>query len=145
VAATAASLVCVCGCYGYIAPPRGQSLVGREVQLSLTDSGSVVLASAIGPSAESITGRIVVDTAATYVVSLSSVRRRGGDETEWRGERVLVARTLITDIGARRFSPTRTALFSGVVSAGLVAARFAFQGRGSGGGGGGVGQSGSPR
>lgn len=143
-AVAAASLACVCGCYGYIAPPRGQSLVGREVQLSLSDSGSVVLASAIGPSAESITGRIVADSGASYVVALTAVRRRDGDETTWRRERVLVTRTLITDIGTRRFSPTRTAVFSGVVSAGLVAARFAFQGRGSGGGGGGVGQSGSP-
>ena len=55
------------------------------------------------------------------------------------GEQVLVDRTLITEAGTRRFSPSRTALFSGILSAGLVAARLAFGGHGSGGGGGGTG------
>ena len=138
-AVLAASVVGLCGCYGYIAPPHGSSLVGSEAQLRLSDSGAVVLASKIGPSVESITGRVVVDSASSYIVSLSSVRRRDGDETIWRGERILVDRSLVTEAGARRFSPSRTALFSGIVSAGLVAARLAFQGHGSGGGGGGIG------
>ena len=138
-AVVAASVVGLCGCYGYIAPPHGSSLVGSEAQLRLSDSGAVVLASKIGPSVESITGRVVVDSASSYIVSLSSVRRRDGDETIWRGERILVDRSLVTDAGTRRFSPSRTALFSGIVSAGLVAARLAFQGHGSGGGGGGIG------
>ena len=141
----AATVPLLAGCYGYVAAPRVESLVGRQAQLWLSDSGAVVLAPAIGPSAESITGRVVGDSGSTYILSLSSVRRRGGDETAWRDEHVAISRTLITEIGTRRFSTTRTALFSGIVSAGLVAARFAFQGHGSGAGGGGVGQSGNPR
>lgn len=129
----------LCGCYGYVAPPRGASLAGREAQLSLSDSGAVILASAIGPAAEAITGRVVVDTGSAYIIALSTVRRRDGDETTWRGERVLVPRAVVTDASQRRFSPSRTALFGGIVSASLVAARLAFQGHGSGGGGGGVG------
>ena len=129
----------LCGCYGYMAPPRGESLVGREAQLALSDSGAVVLAAAIGPAAESITGRVVTDSGGAYIVALSTVRRRDGDETVWRGERVLVPHALVLDVGQRRFSASRTALFGGVVSAGLLAARLAFQGHGSGGGGGGVG------
>ena len=139
VATAAASVVGLCGCYGYVAPPHGSSLVGREAQLWLSDSGAVMLASKIGPSAESITGRVVTDSASGYVVSLASVRQRDGDETLWHGEQVLVDRTLITEAGTRRFSPSRTALFSGILSAGLVAARLAFGGHGSGGGGGGTG------
>ena len=140
-ATVAASVAGLCGFYGYIAPPRGSSLVGNEAQLRLSDSGAVVLASKIGPSAESITGRVVVDSASSYIVALSSVRRRDGDETIWRGEKILVERALVTEAGTRRFSPSRTALFSGIVSAGLVAAKLAFQGHGSGGGGGGIGGS----
>jgi len=138
-AIAAASVVGLCGCYGYIAPPHGSSLVGSDAQLRLSDSGAVVLASKIGPSAESITGRVLTDSASSYIVALSSVRRRDGDESVWRGERILVDRSLVTEAGMRRFSPSRTALFSGIVSAGLVAARVAFQGHGSGGGGGGIG------
>jgi hypothetical protein len=140
-AAMAASAVGLSGCYGYIAPARGSSLVGSEARLQLSDSGAVVLASKIGPSAESITGRVVVDSASSYILALSSVKRRDGDETLWRGERIIVDRALVADAGARRFSPSRTALFSGLLSAGLVAAKLAFQGHGSGGGGGGVGGS----
>ena len=135
----AASVVALCGCYGYVAPPPGASLVGREAQLQLSDSGAVVLASKIGPAAESITGRIVADSAPGYVVSLVSVRQRDGAETFWHGEHVMIDRTLITQAGARRFSASRTAFFGGIVSAGLVAVRLAFQGHGSGGGGGGIG------
>jgi hypothetical protein len=138
-AAAAASIVCLAGCYGYVAPPRGASLVGRDAQLWLSDSGAVVLASTIGPRAESITGRILADSSSGYLVALSAVRRRDGDETEWRGERVMISRALIIDAGTRQFSPSRTALFSGILSAGLLAARQAFIGRGSGGGGGGIG------
>ena len=135
---SAASVVALCGCYGYVAPPRGTSLVGKATELWLSDSGAVVLASQIGPSVEAITGRVVADSANGYVVALSSVRRRDGDETVWNGEHILVSRALITDAGTRQFSPSRTVLFSGIVSAGLVAARMAFQGHGTGGGGGGV-------
>jgi hypothetical protein len=135
---SAASVVALCGCYAYVAPPRGTSLVGKSSELWLSDSGAVVLASQIGPSVEAITGSVIADSANGYVVALSSVRRRDGDETIWNGESVFVSSSLITEVGARRFSPSRTALFSGIVSAGLVAARMAFQGHGTGGGGGGV-------
>jgi len=138
-ATIAASVVLLCGCYGYVAPMSGSSLVGREAQLWLSDSGAVVLASKIGPSAESITGRILTDSTPAYVVSVAAVRQRGGNETLWHGERIAVDRMLITQAGTRRFSPSRTALFSGIVSVGLLAARKAFLGRGSGGGGGGIG------
>jgi hypothetical protein len=140
----AASVVGLCGCYGYVAPGPGSSLVGTEAQLQLSDSGAVVLASKIGPSAESITGRIVTESAPGYVVSVVSVKQRDGNETFWHGERLVVDRTLITQAGMRRFSPTRTAIFSGALSVGLLAVRQAFLGRGSGGGGGGVG-GGQPR
>jgi len=143
-ATLAASVVGLCGCYGYVAPRPGSSLVGTEAQLQLSDSGAVVLAAKIGPSAESITGRIVTDSAPGYVVSVASVRQRDGGETLWHGEHVLVDRALVVDAGTRRFSPSRTAFFSGVVSVGLLAARQAFLGRGSGGGGGGI-SGGQPR
>ena len=45
----------------------------------------------------SVTGRIVADSADSFVVSLSTVRRRDGDETSWRGERVSIGRPLVID------------------------------------------------
>src|SRR5690242_1947757 len=89
-AVCAASVAALCGCYAYVAPPRGTSLVGKSSELWLSDSGAVVLASQIGPSVEAITGRVVGDSTTGVVVALSSVRRRNGDETIWNGERVFV-------------------------------------------------------
>ena len=138
-------LAAAAGCYSYVAPATGTALTGRETQLQLTDSGAVVLASTIGPSASAIIGRLVADTGSIYVMSLTSVRQRGGEETGWRGEHVAVPHALVMSADTRRFSISRTALFSSVVSAGLIAARQAFHGLGTGGGGGGIGRSGQPR
>lgn len=144
-AVPAASLAWVMGCYGYVAAARGEPLAGREAQLWLSDSGAVVLASSIGPAAESLVGRVVTDTGTVVVLAVERVRQRNGSEIEWQGERIAVSRTLIVDAGTRRFSPSRTALFSSILGAGLLAARQAFQGKGSGGGGGGLGRSGGFR
>ena len=141
----AASLVSVVGCYGYVTPSRGESMAGHEAELWLSDSGSVVLASAIGPRAEALVGRVAADSGATMVLALDRVRDRDGNEVAWHGERIAVSRTLITELGTRRFSPSRSAFFGGIVGVGLIAARQAFQGRGSGGGGGGTGQTGASK
>lgn len=133
------------GCYGYVAPPPGASLAGREVQLWLSDSGAVVLTPTLGPAVESVVGRVLSDTGSTVVMAVTATQQRGGAESAWHGERVAISRTLIIDAGTRRFSASRTALFGGILGAGLIAARQAFQGRGSGGGGGGVGQAGGLR
>lgn len=144
-AAFMAACLAAIGCYGYVAPPRGTSLLGRDAQLQLTDSGAVVLASTIGPAASAVIGRVVADSGAVYVLSLTGVRQRSGDETPWRGERIAVAHALVTSADARGFSPSRTALFSSILSIGLIAARQALHGAGTGGGGGGIGRSGQPR
>lgn len=141
----AASLVWVVGCFGYVTQKPGGSLAGCEAELSLSDSGAVVLAPVVGPHAEALVGRVLADSGVTVVLELDRVRQRDGSEVEWRGERVHVSRTLITDIGTRRFSPSRSAFLGGLVGVGLIAARQAFQGKGSGGGGGGTGQTGVPR
>lgn len=144
-AMAAAGLVGFVGCYGYVTPSPGGSLAGHQAELSLSDSGAVVLAPVIGPHADALVGRVLADSGATVVLALDRVRQRGGSEVEWRGERVQVSRALITDVGTRRFSPSRSAFFGGLVGVGLIAARQAFQGKGSGGGGGGTGQTGVPK
>jgi hypothetical protein len=129
----------------YVAPERSARLTGRAIQLSLTDSGAMVLAPVIGPSAESVSGRVVDEPRDAIVLALEHVHHRDGQEVRWRGERVAFDRALTAGTGERVFSPARTAFFSGLVGTALVVARQAFGGKGGGGGGAGVGQSGSPR
>lgn len=144
-AVAAVSLAGVAGCYGYVAPIGGASLAGREAELRLSDSGAVVLAPVIGPRAEALVGRVIADSGTTVVVAVDRVQQRDRSEVEWRGEHVAIARALIAEVGTRRFSPSRSAFFGGLVGVGLFAARQAFQGRGSGGGGAGTGQTGVPK
>ena len=125
------------GCYGYY-PETTATPVGRDVQVTLTDSGSVVLAPRIGPQVQSLLGRLDADSSRNLLVALSSVKRRDGDETTWKGERVAVPRALVATVEERRFSRARTTLFSGALAVALVAIREGFAGRGGSTGGSGL-------
>jgi hypothetical protein len=135
----AGALLLSMGCYAYVPPSTDTSLAGREVQLSLSDSGAVVLASTLGPSADAINGRVIRESDTSLYVAVSSVRRRSGNESPWTGEPLTIPRILVNNAGERRFSTSRTVLFSGAMAVALVAVRQAFHGQGGGGGGGRIG------
>lgn len=123
-------LVLVSGCYGYY-PIAESSPAGHEVQVTLTDSGAMVLARQVGPFADELNGRLVNASGNELVLSMSSVHQRDGNETSWRGERVAVPKPLVARLEERRFSRARTTLFSGAMAVALVAMRQAFQGPGT--------------
>lgn len=118
------------GCYAYLPTPNNRPSPGKEVQIGLTDSGTVVLARFVGPSVGSITGRFAGDSADAYLLDVTHTARRDGTESDWRGERIVVARALVTDVSTRRFSPGRTILFGALTSGALVAIVEAFAGGG---------------
>jgi hypothetical protein len=120
----------VTACYVY-RPVRGTTPVGGDrVRLILTDSGAVSLASQLGPATEEVSGRVLGDTAGAYIVSVLETKRRGGAESDWKGEHVMVPRILIARAEERRFSRTRTVLASLALVAVTVGAREAFWGPG---------------
>jgi hypothetical protein len=123
------------GCFGYYRPLQQTGLVGHEVLMTLTDSGSVVLARQLGPSITEVSGRIAADTQGEYAVAVASVRARNGLETDWKGEHVAIPHPLVAQIAERRFSRGRTTLFGAAVGVALFAARQAFLGPGGGFGG----------
>lgn len=123
------------GCYGYYPEPEPSSLVGHQLLLTLTDSGSVVLARQLGPSIDAVAGRLTADSATKFMVAIAMVRRRDGIEADWRGEVVGIAHPLVAEVSERRFSRGRTTLFSAALGIALVAIREAFQGEGGGFGG----------
>jgi hypothetical protein len=132
----ALALSSLAGCYGYYATPNAGGVVGRRVQLSLSDSGSVMLASQLGPSSNAVEGRLVADSANLFLVSVVGVQRRDGNGSEWKGENVSIPQPFVTGVAERRFSWGRTAITTVLTGAALVAAQQAFSGRGFGGGGG---------
>ena len=118
------------GCYVYQPAGVGAAPGSDRIRLALTDSGAVTLAAQLGPATEEVSGRVLGASAGAYVVAVLGTRRRGGVETDWRGERVVVPRTLVARAEARRFSARRTTLAGLALVAAALGAREAFWGPG---------------
>jgi len=123
-------------CYEYLPARDSATLIGRRVQLSLTDSGTVALARQTGPSVEAIEGDLVADSADTYIVRVAVTRTRSGAETDWRGERVSVPHVLVSSFAERRLSRSRSTFAGALMTAGIVAATVGLRGDGGSTGGG---------
>ena len=134
------------GCYVYQPVADVSPAPGQRVRLTLTDSGTANLAAELGPSTELLSGRLLSDSTGGYLVSVSGTQKRGGVETGWKGEQVIVPQPYVARFEQRRFSRTRTILMGvATVAAGFVV-RQAFWGPGIGGfGGGGPGGGPGPR
>ena len=117
------------GCYGYYQPITS-NLTGHQLQLSITDSGAVILAPQVGFGIEAVDGKLVADTASRYIVSVSGIRRRDGLETDWRGESVNIPHALVSTVMERRFSRARTTLFAVATTIAMVSVKHAFGGAG---------------
>ncbi len=70
----------VSGCYAYNTPHLGESerLTGRQVQATLTDSGSVVLAAKVGPAVEQLRGSVVAEDLTSLSVAMDESVHRDG-------------------------------------------------------------------
>ena len=125
-AATAAFLAS--GCYAYVTPSPSQSerLTGRQVQATLTDSGSVVMAAKVGPAVEQLRGSVVAEDLTSLSVAMDESVHRDGTGAPWRQEVVQVPRPLIREVDIRGFSPTRTLFAAFLTSAALIAVEKGF-------------------
>jgi len=122
-------IVLLGGCYGYY-PPASPAPVGRDVEVTLSDSGTMALSRQVGPSAEAVRGRFATDSANALVLAVTGVHQRDGNDVDWKGERVVIPRPLVVKVEERRFSRARTALFTGAIAIAAVALRQAFSGDG---------------
>ena len=132
-------------CYDYRPVTAPSALEGRRVQLLLTDSGAVALTRSVGPSVEALEGTFLGDSAEGYRLSMATSRARNGIETDWRGERVFVPRSLVATMMERHFSSSRTAFASGLAALGVGAITVGLRGKGEGGGGGPIVGPGTPK
>jgi len=112
-------------CYAYAAPGSG-GLTGRQVQATLTDSGSVVMAAKVGPAVEQLRGSVVAEDLNFLSFAMDESVHRDGTGAPWRQEVVQVPRPLIRQIDVRGFSPTRTALAAFLTTTALLAVERGF-------------------
>ena len=123
------------GCYEYLPMHRAQARHGERVQLTLTDSGALALATRIGPQVEAVEGSLLADSAGVYLVAVAVTRARGGVESDWRGERVAIPHALVSSIAERRFSRSRSTFVGALMTAGVVGITTALRGGGESSGG----------
>ena len=116
-------------CYGYY-PPSSGDLTSRAVQLSLTDSGAVVLAPRLGNAIETVDGKVVAETPSSLLLSVTQTQQRDGIEHSWKGESVEIPRVFVSAANERHFSRARTALFATMTTVAMVAIKRAFGGGG---------------
>src|ERR1700682_547300 len=116
-------------CYGYY-PPARPDLTGRDVQISLTDSGALVLAPRIGNGIEAGQGKGLEDTVSHLLISVMGPQRRDGIENTWKGEPVAIPRPLVAGVAERRFSVARTTLFLTITTIAMLGIKQAFGGWG---------------
>jgi hypothetical protein len=115
---------------------------GATARVTLTDRGSVELASALGPRGELLEGRVVESADSALTLSVSTVVRRNGVEESWTGERLSIPQRYVASTTMPRVSTWRSLLLAGGVVAGLAAIAAIIQGsndnlvKGPGGGGG---------
>jgi hypothetical protein len=118
------------GCYVYRPLGTSSPPAGHHLRVTLTDSGTATLASQLGPSVESVVGRLIEDSSEAYVLAVAETRNRRGVETSWVGEQVSISKSVVATVQRREFSRTRTGLVTVGTIAGILAARTAFWGPG---------------
>ena len=134
-AALAASSAVNVACYRYSPIDSSPStMVGADMRVRLTDAGAVTLAPLVGNRVELVDGRLasVADTSLT--LSVTGTTDRLGNETPWRGEEVVIPRTLVAGVELRTLDRGKSYLVGGI-TAGLVAVvGIGFSMNGGGGG-----------
>lgn len=122
-----AACILTAGCYAYLPPaPAARPLVGQDVQATLTDSGAVVLAPRIGLQVDQLRGRVVSDQQATIALAMDETVQRDGNGITWKHEVIEVPRPLIDKVEVKQFSPSRTALFGGLLTVAMVTIERGF-------------------
>jgi hypothetical protein len=88
--------------------------------LTLTDSGTSVLAPLVGVAPARVQGRLAADSADTYVLRVSRIIRVDGSEARRGGEQMLIPHQLVAAAGSRDLSRARTLATGAIAAAGIA-------------------------
>ena len=121
----------LCGCYVTVPIDQPSPATGTNVQVELTDGGSLSLAQYLGPNVTGVDGRLVTANDTSLALSVSEVSLRSGDSQFWKGEQVALPRNAIATIRQKKLSMWRSGLLAGALLA-AVASVGAVSGSGAG-------------
>lgn len=120
-----ALLVSNLACYQFHALPSDLRNPTSDVRISLSDRGSVELASLIGPQITKVEGDLTEANDTSFVVRMKSAVNRAGYSTPWSGETIRVPRLYASSIERKELNKNRSwlvgaASFAGVALIGLT-------------------------
>jgi hypothetical protein len=116
----------VSGCYRHV--PIATPAASTRIIAQVTDTGSVVMANAIGAAATEIEGVLAGVADEAWRIQLVRVDHRGGMSSMWRREEVAFPRIALTNVREKRLDKKRSWLMAGALTAGVVLLSKAFGG-----------------
>lgn len=119
-------VVALASCYRLSPIDGGSPPVGVEVNLALTDEGSVRLAPLIGPRIDALEGVVASASDTAIELAVRAVVAQNGRTMAWSQERLVVPRSAVSSIRGRRLDRKRTWIAAGLTIAGALALGEAF-------------------
>jgi hypothetical protein len=102
-------------CVHYVPADPAALPAGADVTVGITDRGRSELREALGPGAEWVDGRLLSQTEAELVLSVTAVRHADlAASVPWAGERVAIPRALVREVQERTVDRTRTFIAAGI-------------------------------
>lgn len=108
------------GCYT-LKPMVGVTPLGVQVAFEINDAGRHALGGAMGPEISQVEGRLLQQSPEDYLVAVTNVQLLRGGNQVWKGEQVRINSSYVSTSYVRKFSRTKTAIFSTVVIGGFTA------------------------
>ena len=105
----------VSGCYTYTPLATSELKPSAQLRVELTLTGGDSLARFLGPSVQSVDGRLVVATPTSYEIGVTQVTMYSGMEQFWKGETVTLPKPYVSRIEERTFSYGKTGLLAAII------------------------------
>lgn len=121
------------GCYTYVPATSTQMAPGARVSVAVTDRGRSELGERVGPGVRRLSGTVVISTDTSLVLSVSTVDFIDVPvPVRWNGDRIVVGRSLLSEVRERRLSRSRSWVMAGVLAlVGVGLSTLALTGFGS--------------
>lgn len=133
-----APILCIlCACDESVPTDLRRVQRGTKLRVSLTDLGTDSLARYLGHGVETIDGKLISTTETDILLAVTQVSMRSGQDQFWKGETVVIPRSSLGTIQARRVNKLKSLLIAGAVAVALATVKLAGVGGGNDGGAGG--------
>jgi hypothetical protein len=113
-------------CYNYVPIGRSQLAPSSYLAVRLTDPGSDLLTTYLGPEVRVVRGHFMRADQNAFVLSVASIESRRGDSYSWQGETVTMPSEFIWTMEERHPARAKTALLALASIAGFVVTYAAF-------------------